>query len=413
MKIIITTVISILCFMVINTPVYADTPAWWAIQSIDTMKYSRDLARQEMKNPHFEDTINTQVKNIAEAGANYIAIGTPYDEEFNSFLKLWVKSARKYNLHVWFRGNFSGWEGWFGYKNLSREEHTRKIQEFIFRNPDLFLDGDIFSSCPECENGGPGDPRTTGDIAGHRAFLISEYEVTKDAFITIGKDVKSNYFSMNGDVALVTLDSDTTKALNGIIVVDHYVDTPEKLSHDIEMFAKSSGGKVMLGEFGVPVPDIHGKMTEEAQAQWITKALSLISQNPELIGVNYWVGSGGTTGIWEKDGKARIAVGELSKYFKPYLLSGSVINDLHRPLGGARIQYGDKIAISNANGVFTIPYVSTSGSHLRVTASGYNDIEVPIEFGREHIDLNLVKIKKSLFDNIYITFRSIFSGLFD
>lgn len=389
------------------------SPTWWSIQSIDTMKFSRDLARAESKNPRFEETIEKEMKNIAATGANYVAIGTPYDDEFTPFLTLWVKSARKYNLHVWFRGNLSGWEQWFGYKSIDRGEHTKKIQEFIFKHSDLFADGDIFSSCPECENGGPGDPRMTGDVIGHRAFLINEYEVTKDAFITIGKDVKSNFFSMNGDVMQLIMDPKTTRALNGIIVVDHYVDTPEKLAKDIDTYAKVSGGKVMLGEFGVPIPDIHGKMTETSQAAWITKALSLLSQDPNVVGVNYWVGSGGTTGIWDKDGKARIAVTELSKYFKPYILTGTIINELHRPVGGAKVQYGEKSATTNVNGVFTIPYVSTSGSNLRVTLSGYKDIEAPVDFGREHIDLTLEKVKKSFFDNIYIAIRTAFSSLFD
>jgi len=87
----------------------------WDIKSIDTMKYSRDSAQVALHDPKFNEVIDAHVKRIADTGANYVAIDTPYDAEFNPVLKQWVAAARKYHLHVWFRGNFSGWEGWFDY----------------------------------------------------------------------------------------------------------------------------------------------------------------------------------------------------------------------------------------------------------------------------------------------------------
>ena len=71
--------------------------------------------------------------------------------------------VRKHGLSVWFRGNFSGWEEWFGYPKIKAYEHINKTRNFIINNPELFADGDIFTSCPECENGGPGDPRDTNN----------------------------------------------------------------------------------------------------------------------------------------------------------------------------------------------------------------------------------------------------------
>ena len=93
---------------------HAQTP-YWEIQSIDTMKYSRDMARERNKDMVFEKIIESVVEKIASTGATHVAIGTPYDEEFLPFLQTWVIAARKENLNVWFRGNFSGWEGWFDY----------------------------------------------------------------------------------------------------------------------------------------------------------------------------------------------------------------------------------------------------------------------------------------------------------
>jgi hypothetical protein len=137
---------------------------YFSIQAIDTMKISRDVARERKNDTSYATYIDTVTKNIADTGATHIALGTPYDNEFLPFLNKWVQSARKHNLHVWFRGNFSGWEEWFDYERIDRETHMKKTEAFILSNPQLFQDGDIFSSCPECENGGiiDGDPSDLG-----------------------------------------------------------------------------------------------------------------------------------------------------------------------------------------------------------------------------------------------------------
>lgn len=284
------------------------------IASIDTMKYSRDLARQKLDDPDFEETIDLQTKNIAQTGATHVAIGTPYDDEFIPFLKQWVKAARKYNLHVWFRGNLSGWERWFGYAEIDRQTHTRNIERFILNNPDLFEDDDIFGSCNECENGGPGDPRQTGDAVGFREFLIDEYKTTKNAFAKINKSVSSNFNSMNYDVANLVMDQKTTKALDGVVVIDHYIANADRYIVDIQSLARKSGGKIVLGEFGAPIPDLHGNMNEQEQSDWIKKALEKILPMKEVLGVNYWVNEGGSTELWA-DGKARQAVGIIQNFF--------------------------------------------------------------------------------------------------
>lgn len=289
--------------------------ASFRIQSIDTMKYSRDRAREALGNPSYDTIMERQIKEIADTGATHAAIATPYDEEFIPVLTRWVNMARKYNMHVWFRGNWSGWEGWFDYAKIGRDEHFTKTEIFIRNHADLFQDGDIFMACPECENGGPGDPRSTGDAIGFRKFLINEYTMTQKEFTAIGKKVDSRYTSMNGDVARLIMDKATTKALGGVVTIDHYVATTQKLADDIKQIAKDSGGKVMLGEIGVPIPDIHGNMTEAQQAAWLEDALSKLSAMPEVDGINYWVNVDGSTQLWTEEGTPRSAVSVLTKYF--------------------------------------------------------------------------------------------------
>jgi hypothetical protein len=289
-----------------------------ALKSIDTMKYSRDLAREKRDDPAFDVVINQQISAIAKTGATHVAIGTPYDEEFVPFLSRWVQAARREKLHVWFRGNFSGWEGWFDYPPLTANEHIVSISAFIARHQNLFEDGDVFTPCSECENGKLGDPRQTGKVDEYRAFLITEHNVAKDVFLKNNKKIKSGYFSMNYDVASLIMDPATTTALDGIVVIDHYVLDPTKLQDDIKTIALKSGGKVVIGEFGAPIPDINGDMTGEEQKEWIKRALGNFQNNPHIIGVNYWVGTGGSTAVWNDDGTPKPAVAILSDFFKSH-----------------------------------------------------------------------------------------------
>jgi len=288
----------------------------WVFQSIDTMKYSRDLAREKLTDPDFDTVIDLQIANIAKTGATHVGIATPYDDEFLPLLKRWVLAARKNDLNVWFRGNFSGWEEWFGYEKISREEHLSLTRRFLENNEELFVDGDVFTACPECENGGPGDPRETKDIEGHRNFLIAHYDLGNEYFGKHDKKVKVNYNSMNYDVAKLIMDRATTERLGGIVTVDHYVSDSSRLNQDITEIARISGGKVVLGEYGAPIPDIHGEMSEIEQKEWLQELLKLLKSNSDLVGLNYWVSEGGSTQLWN-NGSPRAAANVISEYYIP------------------------------------------------------------------------------------------------
>lgn len=373
----------------------------WDIQSIDTMKSSRDLAREKLE-PALVQMIDQQVSDIASVGANYIAIGTPYDQEFIPMLSTWVAAARRSGLRVWFRGNWSGWEGWFDYpKNVSRADHIRKTVAFISDNSDLFEDGDILSPCPECENGGPGDPRTTNDISGFRQFIISEYLAIQAAFQKNGKKVRANYYSMNADVARLIMDRETTTLLDGIIVVDHYVGSPDQLVNDINELQQGTGANIVLGEFGAPIPEIHGKMTGEEQKQWIGDVLSKLAVLDNVVGVNYWVNSGGTTGIWDQEGKPSVSVPLLERYFKPQILFGEISNEQLQPIQGAKISYHGGEVISESNGYFEAWPNQSAPIELLVSAPGFSDkiVTVSVFDKPVHIRLRENKWLNRLFRN--------------
>jgi hypothetical protein len=324
------------------------------------MKYSRDTSSQYLYDTaELNRVSDEQVKNIAALGATHVAIATPYDDEFLPVLETWVKAARKYNLKIWFRGNWSGWEEWFDYPIISRQQHLEKTVAFIKAHPELFEEGDYFSACPECENGGPGDPRIVGDAEGHRQFLIDEHAAMQDAFRSINRNVQVNLNSMNADVAKLIMDTETTKELGGYVVIDHYVASPEQLDADITEIAERSGGKIILGEFGAPIPDINGSMTEQQQANWIDQSMSLLIKNQNLHGINYWTNVGGTTALWTEAGKAKLAVATVKKYFSPSVVTGKVINTVGNPIKSATLTTAEQVRKTDENGKYTIPYINT------------------------------------------------------
>ncbi len=310
----------------------------FAVQAVDTMKYSRDMSGQILDNPEsYVPLIDNQMALIERVGATHVAIGTPYDEHFLPVLKLWVDSARRHHLAVWFRGNFSGWEGWFEYDRIGRDTHKRLLEEFILKNPDLFVTGDIFSPCPECENGGPGDPRSTRDAEGYRSFLIAERAISLKGFNTLGKSL-TVYMSMNGDIARDIITPKTQKELGGTVLIDHYVDTPEHFGKDITSISRAQNGKIGIGEFGAPIPDLQGKMTQEQQAHFIRKLLyEMYLQRETIPVVNYWTLQGGSTAIVSDLGEPRTAYFALQSYFRAPSVHGLIYNSLGEPLGGASV----------------------------------------------------------------------------
>lgn len=383
---------------------------FWTFQSIDTMKFSRDIAREKENDLTYNVKIQEQVKKIKETGATHIAIGTPYDAEFTPFMKRWVDAARENDMKVWFRGNLSGWEEWFEYPPIDRETHTEGVRQFILSNPDLFEDGDVFTSCPECENGGPGDPRFKGDVEEYRAFLINEYSVVKQSFKEINKDVKANYYSMNGDVAKLVMDKPTTKALDGIITIDHYVESVDQLIEDINDYSESSGGRVVLGEWGAPIPDIHGDMSEEQQAQWIDNALLKIINETNIEGLNYWTHQGSSTALWDNDNKPRLAVTTLSKYYNPRRVSGEIKDTKGNIIYDVQVITPNKELVIT-HGKYAIPLLDAE--QIIFKKEGYKELIIrPNTSGTENITQNIILVttNHTLWEKIMDYFYILFHG---
>jgi hypothetical protein len=63
------------------------------------------------------------------------------------------------------------------------------------------------------------------------------------------------------------------------------------------------------------MPDMHGGIGEEWQADWIEKALEEAGKTSEIVGINYWVNVGGSTRLWNDDGTSRKAADILKKFY--------------------------------------------------------------------------------------------------
>ncbi len=346
----------IVCGLLLKPAQVFAAERFWPIVSIDTMKYSRDRARES----GMREQIPAYITAVAALQPTHIAIGTPYDEEFYPVMKVWVDEIRKQNMHVWFRGNFSGWEGWFDYPKLkSVAEHHIKTRAFIEKHPDLFENGDIFTPAPEPENGLIRDPRhADGNKTEFLKFLTDSYSTCATAMKKVKKDVRCGYFSMNGDVAREIMTKEAVASSGGVLVIDHYVKEPEKLVKDVEFLYEKYGYPVVLGEFGAPIPDINGNMTPEQQSGYITDVLTgLLRLKEKVGGMNYWTAFDGTTQLFQKDLVARPAASALSLMYKPSVLRGTVTDQFHAPLKDVTLMVakGAVTVKTNADGVYELP----------------------------------------------------------
>lgn len=355
-------------------------------QCVDTMKVSRDRARLLATHSSADGIITSHLKTITSLGADCIAIGTPYDEEFQPYMRKWVEEARKYNLSVWFRGNWSAWEGWFDYEtDMSPQEHTAATVSFIERHGDLFKDGDIFSASVEPENGVPfrglhGNEKDTAI----RDFLKREQEAVKNAFTRNSKEVSTEWISMSGGVAKTVLDDDTIRALNNTVTLDHYVASPEGMREYIDHFHIPTDATIVLGEFGAPIPDINGSMTESEQADFVDEILwELFLQRKIIGGVNYWTLTESSTAILDESGRQKQVGETLKKYYQPGKVMIKTSDTRRKPMKNIKILLNDHvIETTDEQGSATL-YVPIGNYTLKLITPTGNSQSTPLSITRE------------------------------
>lgn len=287
-----------------QVPQATSLPQSGIITSVDTMKSSRDRAREGRP----QEWIDAQVEAVANTGATHIAIATPYDKEFDGEMRRWVNSSREKGLNVWYRGNMSSWEGWFDRaKNPDPGLHREGINNFITRNGDLLMPQDIFTPCPEAENGIGNVWASEDNKEMWRNFLMDSYYSAGETLSREGiNGVLLGYYSMNGDVATI-LTPEVVAQIGNTVVIDHYVSDPKAMGNHIQRLQDIYPGvNVVVGEYGAPIPDINGEMTEEQQAKFVGELMDQMLQN-NVGGMNYWVLWDGSTALLNEDLTQRMA----------------------------------------------------------------------------------------------------------
>lgn len=391
-----------------------ETGTFWKHQCIDTMKSSRDRAQELLKNPELsKQVIAAEVDLVAESGANCIAISTPYDAEFLPFLNQWVAAARSKGLHVWFRGNFSAWEGWFGRKKgMTEIEHLTAMQGFITDNPELFRNGDIFTGAPEAENGGPFTGRSTTEFPAYRNFLVAQKQTADTAFQQIGKNVVTNWFSMNGWIAENMYDQTTVDQTGNHLTIDHYVKTSEQMDEFINMLNAKFNAKVSLGEFGAPIPDLNGNLTEAEQANLIEELLRVAFKHRDImVGINYWTLNDGTTALTNSDYSTRSAYDVIRDYYQPSMVEGNVRDHYGRPIERADVALFDGLVTvkTTRNGYFAAR-IPAGISSVSVQADKYLTHSQQLTVDRNstvRLEVELESAEKNIFDKLWLWGRAV------
>lgn len=417
MKLLIKVATIIIIIIVVTAINSVHAAALWPISSVDTMKFSRDISRE----PDILTRIPKYVASVAKLSPTHIAIATPYNEEFYPVLSTWVKEARKYNMKVWFRGNWAEWEGWFGYKKFTDyKDHHQKTYDFILSHKELFEDGDIFTPAPEPENGGLGDPRGSSErTKKFQEFLITSYDTCEKARIAIQATFKCGYFSVNGDVARESLTKEVVAKTGKVVVIDHYVKKNDKLIQDIQSLHEKYDATIVLGEYGAPIPDIHGTMTEIQQADYIAESYAKVLSLGSIVeGINYWTAFGGSTKLFNDNGEERKAVSTIESFYNPPTLTGIITDQFGNKIENAKISVldGALTSLTDQRGLYTIALPGTL-SEVKVEA-GKEFIPVSFELGLAQDirvkNITLIRSTTSSVERIRLFFQGLFSkfGLF-
>lgn len=296
----------------------------WAIQSVSSMKESKD----RICSPRDAAWINRWVDKAKELGANYIAVETPYENpSCNSSLaytKVWVDAIRYRGLKVWHRHMPMAFEGIYSVTK-TKDDYLSTISNYIKNNPTLFAADDIFTPIPEPQNGGISGITHCAfgvcqfDNASHfNKWLRDAIDTSNSAFssIGLGGKMKIGYYGFDGFVAWGANNpdwngilEDATIAKMGNLTIDHYpelISTSMKADLD-ELQQRYPNVPIIFGEWGST-----GSNNLEQQ---VINSMGA-AKRPGVVGFNYWhMGMGGNEALINDDFSNRPQFDEVQSFF--------------------------------------------------------------------------------------------------
>ncbi len=293
------------------------TSTTWAIQSVDVMKYSKDV----VCNQPSQATIDNMVQKAVDLGANYVAVSSYYDNpSCGSSLTLtqkWVSSIRSHGLKVWFRMKDLKFEGDYSQAktfNPDGMRHQKLMVDWIANN-NLVQNGDIFTPNAEPQNGGINGVTWCGSPAncqftGKDDFNIwlKQVQTLSDlAFKAKGlASVKVGYYGFDGFVAAGLGNPDwqgqsqlyaSTIAMMGNVAIDHY---PETIGHTLAQDLPTI--KQAIGATTPIIISEYGSITSAPATTSITSFMTAAAAEPNIQGFNYWtLGPSGNEALINSD----------------------------------------------------------------------------------------------------------------
>jgi len=172
--------------------------------------------------------------------------------------------------------------------------------------------------------------------------------------------------------------------VGNVLVIDHYVQTPQQLVEDVRSMREATGADIVLGEYGAPIPDIHGDLSSSEQAKLIEDNLKAIAGERSYVrGINYWTALGGSTRIFDDIKEPRDAVSVLTTYYTPLKVTGKVTDTIGTPINHATINIAPYGAINtDALGRFQ---ALTTPDELQATIEkdGYKRQKADLEIGED------------------------------
>lgn len=293
------------------------TPTW-ELQSVDVMKYSKDV----LCSPPTTTFVDAQLDKAVDIGANFVAVSGYYDEpSCNSTgaittLTRWVEGARAHDLHVWFRFKNKAFEGDYSTTKSTSPDgmrHQKLMVDWIAAHANLIEEGDIFTPNAEPQNGGINGvtfcAASVCQFTGKADFNLWLRQTHTMADLAIKAqgftNVKIGYYGFDGFIVAGLGNPDwqgqsqleaSTIAMMGNVAIDHY---PETIGHTLEQdlpYIKTAIGSttpIIISEYGYI-----SSGTESARAAGVTAFMEDAAAEPNVDGFNYWhFGPGGNEGL--------------------------------------------------------------------------------------------------------------------
>ena len=302
------------------------TNASWSIQSVSSMKETKDRICNQASQSYIENWVNSAF----ELGINYIAIETPYENPScgNSlaYTDSWLKFIRQKQLKVWHRHMPLAFEGIYDVPKNPQLDYLKIIYEYIVANKNFFAEGDIFTPVPEPQNGGILGVNYCAraicqfNSAAHfNSWLRSAMDTAENAFSAIGLKgkIKIGYFGFDGFIAWGDNNpdwngilEDSTVLKMGNLTIDHYPEiVGDTMNNDLnELETRYPNIPIIIGEWGT----ITGGDTE-LQVNTTMRA----AKRHSVVGFNYWhLGAGGNEALITDQFAKNIQYDDVQKFFK-------------------------------------------------------------------------------------------------